>query len=148
MNKMMVVKVKNDIKKNDNVRFEILSRNPLNNHNFVINKDIFNKLFTCAKNDMILKNTTEAKDDIYNCVETAFPEKIAWWNKNIFEVDHLHTILFSKTPNKNTSIDMLDMFNTLLAGYTDGFGSTYPDFLKEMHFFKEMFDSGQVIYGE
>jgi hypothetical protein len=145
---MLAVKVKNDIKKNEKVVFEVITRSPFNGYNFEMEADIFKSMFSCENKAVIQKNETNKKENIYSCSSHKFPKKLEWWNKNIYEVAFLHKEVYSSKEESILKAQQLDMFNTYMFQYKEDLGETYPVFLKDLKLFSQLFDSSIELYKE
>lgn len=136
---MFAIKVKRCI--NEKVIFEVLTRSPFIKKDFCIDEEDFNKVFRETKQDMIETNVLNSKANIYKCISKIFIGKLYWWNENIYEVDFLYTSVYKKDGDNSIKIVQMDIFNSYMYSYINKFKSNYPEFLKDLSFFRSLFDS-------
>jgi len=143
---MLFVKVKDNVRENDRIKFEVLTRSPFNGKNFELNKDIFSELFRCDKNAMINTNLCDNKDDVYECIDKTFMKKLTWWETVICVITPLYVNIYESKTKASTSD--FHSLNEYKEDYKKDFKEDTFVFSKDFKFFRTFFNTTVEIERE
>ena len=139
---MLFVKTKET--KEEAITFEVLTRSPFNNKHFIMGMGQFEDLFRCSVEDMISPNNSNLKDDVFECIDKKFIDKLYWWNAHIKAISPLYSAVYEIEEFK-ASIETFSTLGDLKEVYSEELGEDAFIFSKDFKFFRSFFNSAKEL---
>ena len=136
---MLIVK-KLDTTEGGSIIFEVLTRTPFNGKSFELNRRDFSETFKSSANSMVNTNISNNKNDIYECINQLFIDKLLWWNYSINYIAPMYANVYESDSSTTASYRGLVEYKD---EYDEKFDSDVFEFSKDFKFFRALFSTAK-----